>query len=61
MDKDVTVILAQANKKSEIMKGEGDGEEIKYLQMRLAETHNSLLFIELCKLMKKRYLEEKPL
>ena len=25
-DKDVTVILAQANKKSEIMKGEGDGE-----------------------------------
>ena len=24
-DKDVTVILAQANKKSEIMKGEGDG------------------------------------
>jgi len=25
-DKDVTVILAQANKKSEIMKGEGDGQ-----------------------------------
>ena len=25
-DKDVTVILAEANKKSEIMKGEGDGE-----------------------------------
>ena len=25
-DKDVTVILAQANKKSEIMKGEGDGK-----------------------------------
>ncbi len=28
-DKDVTVILAQANKKSEIMKGEGDGERNK--------------------------------
>ena len=27
--KDVTVILAQANKKSEIMKGEGDGERNK--------------------------------
>ena len=28
-DKDVTVILAEANKKSEIMKGEGDGERNK--------------------------------
>ena len=28
-DKDVTVILAQANKRSEIMKGEGDGERNK--------------------------------
>ena len=28
-DKDVTVILANANKKSEIMKGEGDGERNK--------------------------------
>ena len=28
-DKDVTVILAQANKKSEIMKGEGDGQRNK--------------------------------
>ena len=26
-DKEVTVILADAQKKSEIMKGEGDGEE----------------------------------
>ena len=36
-DKDVTVILAQANKKSEIMKGEGD-EKIKSLPMRLEES-----------------------
>ena len=28
-DKDVTVILAEANKKSEIMKGEGDGQRNK--------------------------------
>ena len=28
-DKDVTVILANANKQSEIMKGEGDGERNK--------------------------------
>ena len=28
-DKDVTVILANANKKSEIMKGEGDGQRNK--------------------------------
>ena len=28
-DKDVTVILAQANKKSKIMKGEGDGQRNK--------------------------------
>ena len=28
-DKDVTVIIAEANKKSEIMKGEGDGERNK--------------------------------
>ena len=52
-DKDVTVILANANKKSEIMKGEGDGKEIKYLLMLLEETLNFLLFIEQCKLMKK--------
>ena len=28
-DKDVTVLLANANKKSEIMKGEGDGQRNK--------------------------------
>ena len=28
-DKDVTVIIAEANKKSEIMKGQGDGERNK--------------------------------
>ena len=44
-DKDVTVILAQANKKSEIMKGEGEMEkEIKFLPMHLEEILSFLHF-----------------
>ena len=52
-DKDVTVIIANANKKSEIMKGEEMGREIKYLQPLLAEILNFLHSTELCKHMKK--------
>ena len=52
-DKEVTVILANANKQSEIMKGEGDGKEIKFLLMLLAGTLNFLDFTEQCNHMKK--------
>ena len=52
-DKEVTVILANAEKSSQILKGEGDGKEIKYLQTLLEETLNFLHFIEQCRLMKK--------
>ena len=59
-DKDVTVILAEANKKSEIMKGEKAMEkEIKFLLMPLEEILSFLLFIEQCKLMKKLLSVEK--
>jgi membrane protease subunit HflC len=51
-DKDVTVLLANANKQSQILKGEGDGQRNKILQMPSAKTQNSLVFTELCKLMK---------
>ena len=44
-DKEVTVILANANKQSEIMKGEGDGLRIKYLRMPLDKIHNFFFFI----------------
>ena len=53
-DKDVTVLLANANKKSEIMKGEVMVKEIRFLLVLLEETHNFLHFIEPCKLMKLR-------
>ena len=52
-DKDVTVILAQANKKSEIMKGKAMEKEIKSSLTPLDETLSFLHFIEQCKLMKK--------
>ena len=52
-DKEVTVILANAKKKSEIMKGEEMAKEIKYLQMLLARTRNFSVFTERCNLMKK--------
>ena len=52
-DKDVTVILAQANKKSEIMKGEGDGQRNKIFADALEEIRNFLLFTGLCKRTKK--------
>ena len=52
-DKDVTVILAQANKKSEIMKGEGDGQRNKIFADAFGRDPQFLPFIELCKHMKK--------
>ena len=52
-DKEVTVILANANKQSEIMKGEEMVKEIKFLLVLLVKILNSLLFIGLCNLMKK--------
>ena len=41
-DKDVTVIIAEANKKSEIMKGEGDGERNKIFANAFGETQSFL-------------------
>ena len=52
-DKEVTVILATANKQSEIMKGEGDGARNRILLMLLAETQSSSDFIGQCNPMKK--------
>ena len=52
-DKEVTVILADAQKKSEIMKGEGDGLRNKIFADAFGKDQNSLHFIELCKLMRK--------
>jgi membrane protease subunit HflC len=52
-DKEVTVILADAQKKSEIMKGEGDGKRNNILLVLLDKIQNFLHFIEQCKLMKK--------
>ena len=52
-DKEVTVILANANKESEIMKGEGDGIRNNiFAECLWSETQNFLLFIGQCKLMK---------
>jgi membrane protease subunit HflC len=51
-DKEVSIILADANKDSEIMKGEGDGERNRIFAEALEETLNSLHFIERCKHMK---------
>ena len=52
-DKDVTVILAEANKKSEIMKGEGDGERNKIFANAFGRDLSFLLSIELCRPTKK--------
>ena len=52
-DKEVTVLLANAKKQSEIMKGEGDGQRNKIFASALEKIQNFLLFIEQCKLMKK--------
>ena len=52
-DKEVTVILAESQKQSEIMKGEGDGLRIKSLQMPLVKILNFSHFIEQCRLTKK--------
>ena len=43
-DKDVTVILAEANKKSEIMKGEGDGERNKIFANAFGRDPNFFAF-----------------
>ena len=51
-DKDVTVLLANANKQSQILKGEGDGQRNKIFANASAKIQNSLVFTELCKLMK---------
>ena len=52
-DKDVTVLLAEANKKSEIMKGEGDGLRNKIFADAFGRDPNFLDFIEQCKHMRK--------
>ena len=52
-DKEVTVILAEAQKKSEIMKVKEMVKEIIFLLQRSDKIQNSLHFIELCRLMKK--------
>ena len=51
-DKEVTVILADAQKQSEIMKGEGDGQKIKFLPTHLVKILNFLHSIEICKHMR---------
>ena len=51
-DKEVTVLLANAKKQSEIMKGEGDGQRNKIFAKPLVKTQNFLLFIERCRLTK---------
>jgi len=52
-DKEVTVLLANAKKQSEIMKGEGDGQRNKIFAKHLVKILNFFLSIEQCKLMKK--------
>ena len=52
-DKEVTVILANANKQSEIMKGEGDGKRNKIFADAFGRDPNFLVSIELCNLTKK--------
>ena len=52
-DKEVTVILAEAEKQSEIMKGEGDGQRNKIFAEAFGKIQNFLHSIEQCKLMKK--------
>ena len=51
-DKDVTVLLANANKQSQILKEKAMVKETKSLQMPSVKTQNSLVFTELCKLTK---------
>ena len=58
-DKDVTVILAEANKKSEIMKGEGDGERNKIFANAFGRDPQFFAFIEQCRPMKKLLSVEK--
>ena len=49
-DKEVTVILAEAEKKSEIMKGEGDGQRNKIFADAFGKDATSSRSIEQCKL-----------
>ena len=51
-DKEVTVILADAEKQSQILKGEETDKEIKSLPTLLVKIQNFLLFTELCRRMK---------
>ena len=52
-DKEVTVILAEANKQSEIMRGEGDGARNKIFANAFGRDPQFFSFIEQCNLMKK--------
>jgi len=52
-DKEVTVILANARKQSEIMKGEGDGQRNKIFAQAFGKIRIFFLSIEQCKLTKK--------
>jgi len=49
------VILAEAQKKAETLRGEGDGLRLKSMQMRLDKTRNSLHFTDPCRLIKNRW------
>ena len=53
-DKEVTVILANANKQSEIMKGEGDGARNRIFAQAFGKDPEFLDFTELCNHTKKR-------
>ena len=60
-DKEVTVILADAQKQSEIMKGEGDGERNKIFADAFGQDPEFLLSTEQCRHMKKLLLVVKHL
>ena len=51
-DKDVTVLLANANKQSQIFKGEGDGQRNKIFADAYGKDPSFLVFTEQCKPMK---------
>ena len=51
-DKEVAVILAEARKTAQILRGEGDGLRNKIFAEPLEEIRNFLAFIELCSHMK---------
>ena len=51
-DKEVTVILANAKKKSEIMKGEGDGQRNKIFADAFGKDPQFSVFTGQCNLMK---------